>query len=306
MLRILLIILPALLSPAFAKVEDNSCRNQIRAQNQNIESKVELISNELRKGLFRNRAAFTYEDPSQDAAFIVWLAKKARPFIQEAVVESESSHAAASLAEEKFIASGILHPDEVARITDFKAPLVSRLARVMTPELRATSGNKFFVGYEAGALLEKVDEIISLPFLNLVLSGAYQPDRSDRTNSGKKFSFMDYALRKRVLDAIRRHNATTRGGRREHSWFDENLLGIPQARSIPELALLDDKREAVLRAIKRLPEKQRKIIELMFFHDMTLTQIAEELDTPLGTVKSAVSRAYDRLRSQLEEWDEQP
>lgn len=48
--------------------------------------------------------------------------------------------------------------------------------------------------------------------------------------------------------------------------------------------------------ISRLPELQRTVVTRAYLGGQTLRQIGEELDTPIGTVKSALSRALVRLR----------
>lgn len=54
--------------------------------------------------------------------------------------------------------------------------------------------------------------------------------------------------------------------------------------------------EALLARIDTLPELQRTVVKRAYLGGQTLRQIGEELDTPLGTVKSALSRALVRLR----------
>ena len=49
-------------------------------------------------------------------------------------------------------------------------------------------------------------------------------------------------------------------------------------------------------AIKDLPEKQRLLIEKAYFHDLSHSEIAEETGLPLGTIKSRIRLALDRLR----------
>ena len=66
------------------------------------------------------------------------------------------------------------------------------------------------------------------------------------------------------------------------------------------LALADD--EARLRAaLKELPADQIQVVELSFFADKPHSQIAAELDIPLGTVKSRLRLAMARLKRALGE-----
>ena len=52
-------------------------------------------------------------------------------------------------------------------------------------------------------------------------------------------------------------------------------------------------------AIAELPEAYRKIILLRYYGGHSCSQIAEQLDTPLGTVTKTLSRAYAMLREAL-------
>ncbi|GJM18115.1 MAG: ECF RNA polymerase sigma factor RpoE [Phycisphaeraceae bacterium] len=58
---------------------------------------------------------------------------------------------------------------------------------------------------------------------------------------------------------------------------------------------------SLLEKIESLPELQRTVITRAYLGGQTLRQIGEELDTPLGTVKSALSRALVRLRERTGE-----
>ncbi|WP_296426127.1 sigma-70 family RNA polymerase sigma factor [Yoonia sp.] len=49
-------------------------------------------------------------------------------------------------------------------------------------------------------------------------------------------------------------------------------------------------------AIRTLPEKQRNLIERAYFGDLTHSEIAAETGLPLGTIKSRIRLALDRLR----------
>jgi RNA polymerase sigma-70 factor (ECF subfamily) len=52
----------------------------------------------------------------------------------------------------------------------------------------------------------------------------------------------------------------------------------------------------LMRRVNRLPDLQRTVVTRAYLGGQTLRQIGEELNTPIGTIKSALSRALVRLR----------
>ena len=54
--------------------------------------------------------------------------------------------------------------------------------------------------------------------------------------------------------------------------------------------------ERVHRAVAELPDKHREVIELRFFADASLDDIAALLEVPLGTVKSRLHHGLEKLR----------
>lgn len=63
----------------------------------------------------------------------------------------------------------------------------------------------------------------------------------------------------------------------------------------------DERYRDVLELVKTLPELQQRVVVRAYLGGQTLRQIGEELDTPIGTVKSALSRALVRLRERAVE-----
>lgn len=63
---------------------------------------------------------------------------------------------------------------------------------------------------------------------------------------------------------------------------------------------LDFDARQVVAAITALPEHQRVAILLRYYQDLSLAEIAEALNIPIGTVKSRLSLGLQRLRSRLE------
>lgn len=60
--------------------------------------------------------------------------------------------------------------------------------------------------------------------------------------------------------------------------------------------VLQQETEKLGQAIARLPKNQKELIEKAYFGDLTHSEIAEETGLPLGTIKSRIRLALDRLR----------
>lgn len=58
-------------------------------------------------------------------------------------------------------------------------------------------------------------------------------------------------------------------------------------------------RQVLLAAVKRLPARQRAVLVLRFFADLSVEQTAEVLECSVGTVKSQTHHALTKLREQL-------
>jgi len=69
----------------------------------------------------------------------------------------------------------------------------------------------------------------------------------------------------------------------------------PQAES-PDALAQAEADAAVRRAVEALPEKHRQVVQLRFFEDASLTEIAAALRLSVGTVKSRLHHALEKLR----------
>lgn len=58
-----------------------------------------------------------------------------------------------------------------------------------------------------------------------------------------------------------------------------------------------DQRKVMWEAVGRLPARQRAVVVLRYFEDLTEAQVAELLNCSIGTVKSQNARALARLRA---------
>ena len=61
----------------------------------------------------------------------------------------------------------------------------------------------------------------------------------------------------------------------------------------------DEYAELLRKQINELPELQKMVIERAYLQGFTLREVAAQLNAPLGTVKSALSRGLNRLRERI-------
>jgi len=93
--------------------------------------------------------------------------------------------------------------------------------------------------------------------------------------------------RNRRIDALRRQK---RPEPEDLPWGPE-----PEPDQADALALQQES-EHLGAALAALPDKQRVLIEKAYFGDLTHSEIAAETGLPLGTIKSRIRLALDRLR----------
>lgn len=91
---------------------------------------------------------------------------------------------------------------------------------------------------------------------------------------------------------------------RRRSWHEVPRDRVPEGEAtdhiaeVPQRSLLQD-------ALAGLPPKQRAVVVLRFYEDLSVRQVASELNCSTGTVKSQTSDALSKLRDLLgDELDE--
>lgn len=105
------------------------------------------------------------------------------------------------------------------------------------------------------------------------------------------------------LDVLRKRGRRVRTVPLETENDDAQTVELPVAddRSSPEkVTLQNERRRMLLEAIGRLGEKYRSVLVLREFEDLDYEQIATVLDISVGTVKSRLNRAREKLRNLLE------
>jgi len=85
--------------------------------------------------------------------------------------------------------------------------------------------------------------------------------------------------------------------RRRYTEVGAGALAAPGAAAVADAADSVVRRIALARALAQLPVRQRAVLVLRFFEDLTEAQTAEVLGCSVGTVKSQAHDALARLRA---------
>jgi RNA polymerase sigma-70 factor (ECF subfamily) len=131
-------------------------------------------------------------------------------------------------------------------------------------------------------------------FLNIWLkSGSFKPDR------GQPKTWIMSVAHHRIIDLIRSRRRTTAITVSSDS---EDLERIPAANlPIDEQVERKLERERIQKSLATLPEAQREVIRMAYFDGYSQSEIATLLNQPLGTVKTRVRLAMQKLRLVLQE-----
>jgi RNA polymerase sigma-70 factor (ECF subfamily) len=121
----------------------------------------------------------------------------------------------------------------------------------------------------------------------------YQADRA------RVITWLLSMTRHRSIDELRQRN--TRLERDSIGWADASPShdsGVNDPEEVVELAL---QRERIRTAVAQLPADQKQALALAYFRGYTHRQIAETLQQPLGTIKTRLRSAMQKLRQILED-----
>lgn len=80
-------------------------------------------------------------------------------------------------------------------------------------------------------------------------------------------------------------------------------LELQKQKSPEEVALQNEKEAILWQELNRLDEKQRVVVVLRYFHELSVPEISEILATSEGTIHSRLHYAREKLRNALDSWN---
>jgi RNA polymerase sigma-70 factor (ECF subfamily) len=132
------------------------------------------------------------------------------------------------------------------------------------------------------------EEVTQEAFLGLWRGAAgFDPERSNPK------AWLLLLVRSRAIDHLRRVRS-----QRTHVSLEAAMQLQAPERTEAQAAHRESSRN-MLRLLSTIPTKQRQIVELAYYRELTQTEIAAKLGLPLGTVKGRIRLAHRHLHRAL-------
>jgi RNA polymerase sigma-70 factor (ECF subfamily) len=132
-----------------------------------------------------------------------------------------------------------------------------------------------------------------------VFMRVWQKAETYRADQAKVSTWLTHIARHHAIDVLRR-----RAARLDQSavHWEEAIQNVGSSHPDPqEFAELSLRRERIHAALAQLPAEQKQALTLAYFGGYTQSQIAKLLAQPLGTIKTRLRLAMQKLRELLNE-----
>jgi len=157
------------------------------------------------------------------------------------------------------------------------------------------------------------EEIVCKLLLNLVKGGAktyrYKLNTSSPLDDSKLIGWLYMDIRNLCIDNLRTVHrrkeinymrSVDKGGEENHNLFEQSRT--QKTFRLPGEELIEREDAIKVRTtIQKLNKKDQKIISLRCFSGMKYGQIAENLNIPIGTVKSRINTIKKKIKGNLEQ-----
>lgn len=186
--------------------------------------------------------------------------------------------------------------EPAAHRADEERSLLQRIgqsdSRALSELYQCYAGPLYSYAFKMLANHEDAEEVLQDTFVRIWKKAAmYDGERS------KPFTWSVMIVRGLTLDRLRRRNKKSAIKSVPLELVDEPLASTDDC--LGHLFFSEASRQ-VQQAMETLPEVERRWLELVVFSEITHSQIAQETQQPLGTVKARIRRGLIKLRIALE------
>jgi RNA polymerase sigma-70 factor (ECF subfamily) len=141
--------------------------------------------------------------------------------------------------------------------------------------------------------VEETEEVVLDVFCQVWrTAGSYNASR------GKVDAWLFMLTRSRAIDKLR---TLTRRNQNTTVSVDAVPLQLQAVTKEPqEEAIIQERRDLVLAAMRQLPEEQREALELAYYQGLTHVEIAAQMSKPVGTIKTRIRLGLVKLHKVLD------
>ncbi|MGD1861766.1 MAG: sigma-70 family RNA polymerase sigma factor [Leptolyngbyaceae cyanobacterium] len=154
---------------------------------------------------------------------------------------------------------------------------------------RRYSGLVYTIAFKMLNSASEAEDLTQEVFLNFWKQERFDPNRAALS------TYLGVVTRSRALNRLK-----SRGSQQRSL---EKLKAMPPPEltaSTPlENASLEEQQQTLKRVLAELPDRQRQILEMNFYQGVSQSNIAQQLDLPLGTVKTNARQGLIALRRLL-------
>lgn len=173
------------------------------------------------------------------------------------------------------------------------AAAAARDAKAFRSLYDATSPKLF--GYALRILhkRELAEEVLQESFVSI-----WNSARTYQSQLAAPMTWMAAIVRNKALDALRRTDGTLEIN---VDTFDSSILNAlydPGATPIEALQISSDAK-ALAYCMSMLEGLHRQVIGMAFYHDLSHSEVAQQMAIPIGTVKTWIRRSLERLKTCL-------
>ncbi|UBF27861.1 sigma-70 family RNA polymerase sigma factor [Kovacikia minuta CCNUW1] len=154
------------------------------------------------------------------------------------------------------------------------------------------AGLVYGLAYKTLGNPQEAEDLTQDIFLTLARGGSYDPRR------GSLRTFLAILTRSRAIDRVRSRSTKL-------AFLSRWKLGASEettANSPLEQAFQGERSEEVKAALAQLSESQQQILKMAYYDGFSQSEIAKQLEVPLGTVKARARRGLLKLRETLTDY----
>lgn len=172
---------------------------------------------------------------------------------------------------------------------------IERIARQDQQALRelydATSSKLYAIAMRVVGNVEHAEDVLQEAYLTIWrVAGDYKAPLSP------PMVWLGVIVRSRGLDFLRRRKSERAlAGQPIDDMLSETLAS--DAETPLETSEASEQAWALHECLRKIEPKQREVVTMAYFRDLSHSELAEQLKLPLGTVKTWMRRSLEQLRS---------